>query len=225
MYFEIVNQIMDLIKKSEFKVGEKIPSEIIMAEKFGVSRPTVREALSALEVLDIIESRAGDGTYIKDININSNLKSRVKELLSSEESPHEIIEVRRSIESEVCSLAARKSNTESIEKIRRALNFMIEENKKFGRWSVKADKNFHESIARSINNSILIRIALDIISFMNQSIWRNLREKILDDPIKSKKYLNQHKLIFKAIVSKNPEQARKEMYKHLEDLEKDILYL
>jgi len=66
VYMEIVEQIQDLIKRGRLKPGDKLPAERILADKLGVSRPPLREALSALEILGIIESRGGKGNFIKD---------------------------------------------------------------------------------------------------------------------------------------------------------------
>lgn len=222
MSIEIINQLIRGIKDGYFKVNEKMPKETILAEKFGVSRPTIREALSALEVSGILLSRSGDGTYLLRNDVEGFLENKTVSLVSSEERPFEIVEARRTVECEISSLSAKKASQKSIKKIELALRNMIEEQKKFGSWSAKSDKNFHLEIAKSVENDILSKVTTNIINLMDQSIWKNLRDKILLDKEKSKKYLNHHKNLFKAIANKNSDEAKKIMNEHFEDLEKDF---
>ena len=110
MYIEVVDQILELIKNDELKFGQKMPSENVMVEKFGVSRPTIREALSALEVLGVIKDRTtGNGVYINKIETDTKIKNKVKEFINTKESsPLELVEARRSIECEIYAIAAKR---------------------------------------------------------------------------------------------------------------------
>ena len=76
-YALVIDQISNLIKKGAFKKGDKLPPERIMAKKLGVSRPSVREAYSALEIAGILESRVGSGTYVQSENINDFLQKNI----------------------------------------------------------------------------------------------------------------------------------------------------
>ena len=88
---KIVEQVRDLIKEGKLKPGDKLPSEHILAEKFGTSRPSVREALSALEILGITESRGGKGNFIKN-NFHFPLYKQKLRELEEEESPFEMLD-------------------------------------------------------------------------------------------------------------------------------------
>ncbi len=77
IYIEVIDQILSLIKSGELNYNEKLPPETVLVEKFGISRPTIREALSALEVLGVLESRTGDGTYIIETNVDNILRKKV----------------------------------------------------------------------------------------------------------------------------------------------------
>jgi len=123
VYMKIVEQIRDLIKEGRLKPGDKLPPEQILAEKFGTSRPSVREALSALEILGITESRGGKGNFIKD-NLDTPLYEQKYRELEEEESPFEILEARKAVETEIVGLAAKKATKEDIVSIRESLDKM-----------------------------------------------------------------------------------------------------
>jgi len=123
VYMKIVEQVQDLIKEGKLKLGDKLPPEHILAEKFGTSRPSVREALSALEILGVIESRGGKGNFIKG-NLNSPLYEQRFRELQEEESPFELLEARKAVETEIAGLAAEKATPEDIREIEEALDRM-----------------------------------------------------------------------------------------------------
>ncbi len=125
VYMKIVEQIRDLIKEGKLKPGDKLPPEQILAEKFGTSRPSVREALSALEILGITESRGGKGNFIRD-NLGSPLYEQKYRELEEEESPFEILEARKAVETEIVGLSAKKATKEEIDAIKESLNKMKE---------------------------------------------------------------------------------------------------
>jgi len=91
VYMKIVEQIRDLIKDGKLRPGDKLPPEYVLAEQFGTSRPSIREALSALEILGIIESRGGKGNFIRD-NLNSVFYEQKFKELEEEKSPFELLE-------------------------------------------------------------------------------------------------------------------------------------
>jgi len=110
---KIVEQVRDLIKEGKLKPGDKLPPEQTLAEKFGTSRPSVREALSALEILGITESRGGKGNFIRN-NLNSLLYEQKFKELEEEESPFELLEARKAVETEIAGLTAKKATREEI---------------------------------------------------------------------------------------------------------------
>lgn len=91
-------------------------------EKFGINRLKIRETLSALELLGVLESRTGDGTYIIETNFDYILRKKVENLVITEKVPHEIAVAREIIESELAWLAAKKAKREDIDRIQKVLN-------------------------------------------------------------------------------------------------------
>ena len=221
VYMKIVEQIRDLIKEGKLKPGDKLPPEQTLAEKFGTSRPSVREALSALEILGITESRGGKGNFIKD-NLNSPLYEQKFRELEEEESPFEILEARKAVETEIAGLTAKKATREEIATIKGSLNKMksamanIPEIMEF-------DREFHINIARAAHNNLLFSMMTYLVDLLKEELWINLKEKSWSIPGRPQEYLEEHIEIFNAIKNKDSKDARKRMYDHLAGVEKDLL--
>jgi GntR family transcriptional regulator, transcriptional repressor for pyruvate dehydrogenase complex len=223
IYLEVIDQILGLIKSGELKYNQKLPAETTLVEKFGISRPTIREALSALEVLGVLESRTGDGTYIIETNVDNILRKKVENLVTTEEVPHEIAEAREIIESELAWLVAKKAKKDDIERIQKALNKVEDEFKKSGKWTLESDLHFHSEIMNSLDNSILTKIGVDVLNLMNNKILKNLRSKIFTSGEKLDVYMNQHEQILKCLTENDSEGAKKIMREHINCLKKEVL--
>lgn len=142
--------MLDLISKGSFTIGEKLPPERLMAKKLEVSRLSVREAYNALEIAGILESRAGSGTYVKSTNINKFYLNKIEDISKKEESPYEILEVRKIIESEAAYLAAKNATAEDIEGIENVLQNMKFEMENDSSYLLETDALFHMSITRQV---------------------------------------------------------------------------
>jgi GntR family transcriptional repressor for pyruvate dehydrogenase complex len=218
---KIVEQIRDLIKDGRLKPGDKLPPEQILAEKFGTSRPSVREALSALEILGITESRGGKGNFIKD-NLDTPLYEQKYRELEEEESPFEILEARKAVETEIVGLAAKKATKEDVVSIRESLDKMKSAMTNIPR-IMEFDREFHINIAKAAHNSLLFSMITYLADLQKEKLWINLKEKSWSIPGRPQKYFEEHTEIFNAIKNKDSKDARKRMYDHLAEVEKDLL--
>ena len=218
---KIVEQVRDLIKDGRLKPGDKLPPEQVLAEKFGTSRPSVREALSALEILGITESRGGKGNFIKN---NFNFPSYEQKLreLEEEESPFELLEARKAVETEIAELAAKKATPEDIDAISESLNEMKGAVSNIPRM-MELDGEFHLNIARAAHNNLLFSMMTYLSNLLKEELWVNMKEKNWKLPGYPQKYLKEHTEIFNAIKSKDSNNARKQVYHHLAGVEKDLL--
>jgi len=221
VYMKIVEQVSDLIKEGRLKPGDKLPPEQILAEKFGTSRPSVREALSALEILGITESRGGKGNFIKDNLTFPLYEQRFKEL-EEEESPFELLEARKAVETEIVGLAAKKATSEEITAIQGSLNKMKKAMTNISE-IMEFDREFHINIARAAHNSLLFTMMAYLADLLKEKLWINLKEKSWNIPGRPQKYFEEHTEILNAIKNKDSKGARKRMYDHLADVEKDLL--
>ena len=221
VYMHIVEQIQDLIKEGKLKPGVKLPSEHTLAEKFGTSRPSVREALTALEILGITESRGGKGNFIRDNFSSSLYEQRFKEL-QEEESPFELLEARKAVETEVAGLAAEKATPEDIREIEEVLDRMknaLNDNPRV----MEFDREFHIAIAKAAHNSILFQMMNYLADGLKEKLWVNLNEKSWSIPGRPQKYLEEHAKILNAIKNKDSKNASKRMSNHLTGVEKELL--
>ena len=221
VYMKIVEQVRDLIKEGRLKPGDKLPPEQILAEEFGTSRPSVREALSALEILGITESRGGKGNFIKD-NLNFPLYEQKFRELEEEESPFELLEARKVVETEIVGLTAKKATEEEIAAIQESLDKMksavtnISEIMEF-------DREFHINVARAAHNSLLFSMMIYLADLLKEKLWINLKEKSWSIPGRPQKYFEEHNEILNAIKNKDSKRARNRMYDHLAGVERDLL--
>ena len=221
VYMKIVEQIRDLIKEGRLKPGDKLPPEQILAEKFGTSRPSVREALSALEILGITESRGGKGNFIKDTPRSPLYEQEVMEL-EKEESPFEMLEARKAVETEIAELAAKKATQEDIDAISKSLNEMKGAANNIPR-IMELDGEFHMNIARAAHNNLLFSMMAYLSNLLKEKLWVNMKEKTWNLPGYPQKYLKEHTEIFNAIKNKDSKNARKQVYHHLAGVKKDLL--
>ena len=148
LYRQVVLKILKLTGSGEYPVGSRLPSERELAERFAVSRPTIREAIIALEAQGVVSVKTGSGVYVRE---------RQSDVLSLGQSvsPFELIEARVYIEGEVAALAASLITDEQLNTLRGLLTEMAEENIQDEASSAGADRKFHSVISEASNNRIL----------------------------------------------------------------------
>jgi len=225
-YTFIIEQIFDLVERGELKQGDRLPSELVLTEQFGVSRPTVRQALSALEILGVIETKGGKGNFIRDQLDLESLKYRSKGL-ERQISPAELLESRKLLEADIADLAAVKSEASDIKAIEKCLNQFKRQIKRdlkeidFDKIG-QLDRDFHLLLAKATHNSALLQMMRFIIRGLRGEMWVNLKKKSLATPGHLEKYLAEHEAIFKAIKDRNKKEARDIMYRHIDDVERDL---
>ncbi len=138
-------------------MDEKIPSENELASMFQVSRTTVRQALSKLVTLGLIETKAGEGNYVKEINLDTCMSEMVAYIQSMEDSMEEMLEVRLVLEVETVGIACRKATYEDIIHLRKSLARMQELKDDCDRY-VREDLYFHMLITKIVGNSMLTQM-------------------------------------------------------------------
>ncbi|MDD5636560.1 MAG: FadR/GntR family transcriptional regulator [Atribacterota bacterium] len=222
VYVKIVEQIRELIREGKLKPGDRLPSEQELAEQFGISRPSVREAMSALEILGITERRVGKGNFIKDNSLSSTFYEEEILELEQEESPFELLEARKVLETELAGLASQKGSPEDIAAIETALSNMRDALGNIPRM-MEMDREFHINIAKAAHNSLLFSVMLNMSDLLKERLWVNMKEKTWNLPDYPQKYIKEHSAILEAIKSKDEKSARKAMYFHLAGVEEDIL--
>jgi len=209
---DICRKMVGQLIRGTWSEGEKIPAERELCQKLGVGRASLREALKALEIMGMIETRLGDGTYVCK---RSEFFSRP--LLwaiasSSEADARELIEARMLIEVELAGLAAEHANADNLNELTAQLDRMIKAKRSPAEF-VQADVNFHLAIGKAAANSILMNALHLIRNLLQQWIVSAVQVSGVAD-----KACAHHKRILLAIRSHDGTAARLEMRKHLQEM-------
>jgi len=216
IYQTIIEQFVRLIKEGKLKVGEKLPPERTLAEMFKVSRASIREAFSAMEIIGLIEVRPGEGSFVTNLNIAPFINAIAPLFVKNESMEDELLEFRKMLELEAVKLAAERGKPEEIMLLEGPINSMkaaIEKND--ANIGAEADIQFHKILFGLSNNYILTKSA-ECISHILESSVRFNRSKILKNSENSKVLYGQHKQIYEAIKNNDVRSAVEIMNKHLD---------
>ncbi|NMA55017.1 MAG: FadR family transcriptional regulator [Firmicutes bacterium] len=222
IYAEIVAQIRELIEKGVLKPGEKLPSEAELTQLFNASRASVREALAALEIIGIIESKRGDGNYIKG-TVEDGIFISILQELFSHLGPFELLEARRIIECGVVSLAVQKASPKDIARLQKLVDRTPELMKDGKSWN-RINTQFHLHLAKIADNTLLFENMRYMVNNMEEFIfWKHLEDKSLEIPGLIQRFYDDHKRLIVAIKNKESDQAVSIMREHLDVTEEVFL--
>lgn len=221
IYEEIIEQIRILVTEGHLQPGDRLPSERELAVQLDVSRASVREALSALEMMGLLEIRSGEGTFIKKINLDSVVTPLTWVLSMEKDTVLELLEVRKMIEGQAVALAATRAKSENLRELEEALKLMYED-LQTGQLGEDADHRFHYAIAKASQNKILLRLMNAISDTMHQTLKAS-RIRLYEGQGAPERLYQEHSLVLDAILQQNPEQARRIMLNHLAGVEEKLL--
>lgn len=210
---QIAEQIRSSILAGEFSPGDKLPPERELAEMFGVSRPSVREALNLLASSGLIESYQGGGTVVKSL-VEISAGNPLSDLIKGEqERALDVIEVRKCMEAWTSYYAAKRALPEDIRKLEKIVAEM-ERNLEEMKPSQDLDANFHVIIAQATHNVVWLHLMQSIFDAMKEfqrGVWRAVYLTEEDH----RHLFQHHRAVFEAIRDRDPERARNEMLTHL----------
>ncbi len=209
IYEEIVRQIKTLVQEGKLKSGDKLPPERDLAERFQVSRTSVREAFRALESTGLIEIRPGEGTFVREISVESLIEPLALVILTQREAVGELFEARRLLEPAITGLAARRASKEEIHEMERILEEQAKE-VAAGRTGLAQDAAFHAAIASSAHNRAITRLVHALMDLLTQS-----REESLQIPGRPTRSHQDHRSILEAIQRRDAASAQRAMLDHL----------
>ena len=207
LYEEVVERLREFIDVNELKPGDKLMPERELAEQLGVSRTSVRQAITALRVLGIVEVRPGDGAYL--VEAEELIPSLALEVLESEADHPMIWEVREAVETQAARLAAARRRAEDLERMEAALDAMAESVEAGGE-GVVGDRRFHEAILAAAHNPVLQRLFEQLAEAIDKTSQGSLSLK--GQPAIS---LDAHRAVLDAIREGSEERAGERMRKHL----------
>jgi GntR family transcriptional regulator, transcriptional repressor for pyruvate dehydrogenase complex len=211
----IVDEVRDRIVRGEFKEGQKLSSQDKLAQKMGVSRVTLREALHQLMLMGLIEMRQGSGTYIKSITPSTYMNALSPALLMDRSSVNELLEARFYIESTVASLAAERALPKEVLELKKILDAM-KADLQAGNLKdfAKRDVEFHMQVAKSAKN----RVMLKVVQTIREILFQFIADFFSAMPDTVYHAINYHNRIVHAIEQGDGTEAKKRMEAHIRSL-------
>jgi DNA-binding FadR family transcriptional regulator len=207
LYRQIADQLRGLVERGEYAIGSRLPTERELALQLGVSRPSVREALIALEVEGIVEVRMGSGIYVRGVVPGAPMRAHIGE------GPLETIRARQLIEAELAANAARQMKKAQIAGLREAL-VLMQEDVAAGQMPTRGDRLFHLRIAEASQNSVLQRVVAQLYDERHNPLFEQLGSHF-ETAASWTKAIDEHRAVIEAIAAHSPEAAREAMVTHL----------
>jgi len=218
LYQDIVAQIEALLDRGDLRPGDQLPTERTLAEQFQVSRASVREALRALELLGIVETHAGGGTFVRRAAAR-DLARPLSALISRGHPVADVIEVRGLIEPAVAACAAERVTREELAELR-AIIVAQERKVSAGESYVDEDTRFHELIGRAAGNELLVTMLAAIFDVLRAS-----REEWLQTNARAHASVDAHRRILAALEAHDAAAAREASADHIKAVGEGILKL
>lgn len=206
--FEVVAQRIVALIKAGYAVGQRLPPERQLAQSFGVSRPTIREAILSLQMAGMVQVRHNSGTYVT--SCQETVEVRTLEGFG----PFENLQVRQMVEPQIAALAAQSASPTQVADLAATLATMRREHA-LGREADSADHRFHVLLAEATGNGVLVSFS--------DSLWRGQIESRIWQDIHSympmERYrpiwLRDHEAIFRAVADRSARRASTAMTRHL----------
>jgi GntR family transcriptional regulator, transcriptional repressor for pyruvate dehydrogenase complex len=222
IYEQIASQIKDQIVNGKLLPGDKLPSTRELSESFQVGRSTVREALSALKAMGLVEIHQGEGSYVRKIDPSDLAMPQLDALIMSRTTILELLEARKSLEVSNAALAAEKRTEEDLRAFEQILERMKNslDNEAEGE---KEDILFHLTLAGATHNSIMMRLLETISGQMELAIRETRRLQVYSNKSVLIQLYKEHQEIYEAIQASNPEEAQNKMRQHLFHVERMLM--
>lgn len=205
----IISKIRDLINFKNLEPGDKLPSERMLSEKFGVSRSNIREAIQKLEFYGLLNSIPQSGTFVANIGVIA-MNGMIEDILRLEDPDFkDLVETRILLELKTVRLAALRRTDEDLEKMKEALDAYTNKVLK-GEDAVEEDLLFHLAIAKASGNSTMNTFMLII----TPEIITNFEKYHVCDKSLAQSGIKEHQAIYDAIKYQNPKAAKQKMKEH-----------
>jgi len=216
---EVCEQLEQMIINGEFEPNQKMKSEAELAAMFNVSKTVIREALSVLKAKGLIEGRAGSGNYLREQNGESVVASFASTVLINRDALIELLELRRGLEVEAASLAAKRATSEDIRLLKEANEWLARSNAT-GQLdeAIESDFEFHKRLFDATHNSVFVKVFQSISAIFKEGITAT---KTQSAHIKGRHLegIEEHNRIIAAIENRSSRDARREMRQHLRNNE------
>ena len=209
----VVAALIELIRGEDFPPGSRLPSEMNMASRFGVSRTVIREAISRLKSEGLVESRQGSGVFVREGNMDAPFRIDPN-IMDSIQSVLQVVELRLALEGEIAGFAAKRRTAAQVKAISQALK-QIEIDESEGKDGVDADIAFHRSIAEATGNPQFLALIEFLFNFLKNATAITRSYEATKETL-SREVKEEHAAIIDAISRQDPVAARAAARKHME---------
>lgn len=219
VYKNIVTRILQLIKEGELSPGDQLLPERQLAKVLGVSRPAIREALTSLASLGLIEIRPGGGAYVRRINFDGLVEPLATVMFTEKEHVFHLIETRRILECQIVRLACQRATERDLVRIRERV-LQAARDMPFGH-ADESDTAFHVSLSEATGNPLLISIMRMLAGLMREAYGPS-RALLLSCKEMVDCYTAQHYRVYEAICQKDQDAAEEAIREHLFTVEREL---
>jgi GntR family transcriptional repressor for pyruvate dehydrogenase complex len=216
IYEEIARQIEKMITE-KMKAGDRLPPERQLAEMFGVSRSSIRDAIRTLEMSGLVEARQGLGTVVREHSTDAMVNPLTQVLVQKRKLVGELLDVRKMIEPPLAARAAVHATSDEVAEMDAILQRQ-EEKMRGGELAIEEDNEFHYAIALAADNSVVLKV-LDVL----MDLLRETRERSLQVQGRPERSMADHRDILDAIRRQDAAGAEAAMRRHIEAVEKMVL--
>lgn len=212
LYQQIAGRLAQMIAEGELAPGDRLPGEHDLARRFGVSRPSIREAMIALEMTGLIEVRTGSGAYVLPSPSEQRRRTRIA-IGEAGPGPLEQFKARELLEPELAAEAAHHATLDEIDELARIADRI--ERAIHAEPHVGGDHYlFHEKLARASHNTVLAGFFADLIRLMQEPLWQVTRARV-DTPEGLEAGLAARRKVIECLRRRDPDGARAVMRRHL----------
>ena len=212
----VIRQIELLILRGILRPGERLPSERELADRLGVSRPSLRAAVAELQDRGLLASRAGSGIFVADVLGSAFSESLVKLFSSHDEAVFDYVDFRRDMEGLAAERAAKYGSETDLKVVQTIYNKMVAAHaKRNPADEAMLDADFHLAIIEASHNVVMLHMMRSMYQLLREGVFYNrtmmFRQRTTRDDL-----LDQHRAINEALQSRNPEGARKAVEAHMD---------
>ncbi|UOO91691.1 FadR/GntR family transcriptional regulator [Vitreoscilla stercoraria] len=213
------------IVRGVYAAQSKLPPERQLAEDFGVSRPSIRDALRVLTTRGLLEARQGDGYYVSDQLQQAFIGGWQSLLQTHDYLESDVLDFRRSLEGTLAALAAQRRTETDLERIEywlRQIDVAVQ--KKSVKLQSQADVNFHQAIAEASHNVLFSQLSASLLRILHQHTQKNLANMFSIDDEAKISLREQHRAIVAAIRAKDAVLAQQLAAKHIDYVESSLAH-
>jgi len=215
---QVAQQIIEAIRRGIYKVGDKLPPERVIEQETGVSKTSVREALSALHLAGIVERIPGKGTYVR--NTAEGIEALV--LLEKSESVDDALDARRVIERAVIELATDRASGKQIQELGGICEEMqaLLQDKNYEDF-FELNERFHLAIAEATGNPLIVKVIRFLLQVTRQKLWKQtITEYFLKDGRHFRQSIAEHRQILTALRKRDKVMAKRVLEEHFITVER-----